>query len=55
MGGERVRVFTSCQAIKPVYNIFRHNRKPLIFQWAFTLQNAGIGSGSIPVFHPLKN
>ena len=36
-----------------VYNIsspFRHNRKPLIFQWVLTLGNAGIGSVSIPAF-----
>ena len=29
---------------------FRHNRKPLIFQWALTLRNAGVGSGSTPAF-----
>ena len=34
---------------------FRHNRKPLIFQWALMLRNAGIGSGSDLVLRPLKN
>ena len=41
-----------------VHNILsplRHDRKPLIFQWAFTLRNAGIGSGSNPAFYTLKN
>ena len=40
-----------------VYNIsspFRHNRKPLIFQWALTLGNAGIGSVSIPAFRSVN-
>ena len=41
-----------------VYNIsspFRHNRKPLIFQWALTLGNAGIGSVSIPAFRSVNS
>ena len=41
-----------------VHNIlspFRNNRKPFIFLWKFTLRNAGIGSGSNPAFHTLKN
>ena len=41
-----------------VHNILsplRDDRKPLIFQWAFTLRNAGIGSVSNPVFYTLKN
>ena len=45
-------------ALRRVHNIsspFHHNRKPLIFQWALTLRNAGIGLGSIPAFRPLKN
>ena len=33
---------------------FRHNRKPLIFQWALTLGNAGIGSVSIPAFRSVN-
>ena len=40
-----------------VYNIsspFRHNRKPLIFQWVLTLGNAGIGSVSIPAFRSVN-
>ena len=44
--------------LRRVHNIlspFRDNRKPLIFQWAFTLRNAGIGSGSNPAFYTLKN
>ena len=39
--------------LRLVYNIsspFRHNRKPLIFQWALTLQNAGIETDPIPAF-----
>ena len=41
-----------------VHNILsplRHDRKPLIFQWALTLRNAGIGSFSNPAFYTLKN
>ena len=34
---------------------FRDNRKPFIFLWKFTLRNAGIGLGSNPAFHTLKN
>ena len=30
-------------------------RKPFIFLWKFMLRNAGIGSGSNPAFHTLKN
>ena len=43
--------------LRPVHNIsspFRHNRKPLIFQWALTIRNAGIGSGSNPAFRPIE-
>ena len=41
--------------LERVHNIIlsplRHDRKPLIFQWAFTLRNAGIGFGDhIPSF-----
>ena len=36
-------------------SVFRGNRKPYIFLWKFTLRNAGIGSGSNPAFHKLKN
>ena len=44
-------------SLSRVHNIsspFRHNRKPLIFQWALTLRNAGIGLGSIPAFRPIE-
>ena len=40
--------------IKPVLCPFHHNRKPFIFQWAFTLRNAGIGSGFIPAFRSVN-
>ena len=32
----------------------RHDLKPLIFQWACTLRNVGIGSVSNPAFYTLK-
>ena len=38
-----------------VLSPLHHDRKPLIFQWAFTLRNAGIGSVSNPAFYTLKN
>ena len=41
-----------------VHNILsplRDDRKPLIFQWVFTLRNAGIGSVSNPAFYTMKN
>ena len=47
----------SASSLSLVYNIsspFRHNRKPLIFQWALTLGNAGIGSVSIPAFRSVN-
>ena len=47
-----------CEPAFLVYNIscpFRHNRKPLIFQWALTLGNAGIGSVSIPAFRSVNS
>ena len=33
---------------------FRDKQKPLIFQWVFTLRNAGIGLGSIPAFRSVN-
>ena len=45
------------QASSRVHNILsplRHDRKPLIFQWALTLGNAGIGSVSIPAFRSVN-
>ena len=49
--------YTADYGVLGAYNIsspFRHNRKPLIFQWALTLGNAGIGSVSIPAFHSVN-
>ena len=48
---------SGCHETETIYIVspFRHDRKPLIFQWAFMLQSAGIGSGSNPAFYTLKN
>ena len=46
-----------CKVLRLVYNIsspFRHNRKPLIFQWALTLRNAGIEPDPIPAFRSVN-
>ena len=61
-GGEGGGTLENCTSVflvlSRVHNILsplRHDRKPLIFQWAFTLRNAGIGSVSNPAFYTLKN
>ena len=54
---DRSGVGVILQELSRVHNIlspFRHNQKRLIFQWAFTLRNAGIGSGSIPTFRSVN-
>ena len=54
----QTRFYTQPARLSRVHNILsplRDDRKPLIFQWAFTLRNAGIGSVSNPAFYTLKN
>ena len=47
---ELVYNFSTEPAILNISSPFRHNRKPLIFQWALTLRNAGIETDPIPAF-----
>ena len=53
-GHPNSRLFAQASRVHNILSPLRHHRKPLIFQWAFTLRNAGIGSGSNPAFYTLK-
>ena len=52
---ENAETGTGTSRVHNILSPLRHDRKPLIFQWAFTLRNAGIGSVSNPAFYTLKN